>query len=512
MLNITRKGRWQVIDNEGNIVSEHNTEIEACENATNWSFSNGGKRTSLNPPAYEVVLDGIESPRDEPEPIPTPDPEPELNPDPEPSPEPDPIFDNGFTSIDISDAVLLDESATLSDIQNALNENDKVGIKAGTRYEGGLIYNRSDTVLFAHGSGPRPVFTIRSGHAMNNGTQKINKFLIQGIEFRMPEEVEDKTSLVRLRLIAKDENRWAKNIRIEDCKFVGGDDGVQIVDDWPRRKKEEGIEHLGRIEKVVIHRCIFDGQFDALDSHSIPFYIEGAVDTETIECTFVDPGIAKGKTRGEVYDETNGKHPNKRAHCIYAQSLGGTTSSKGCWFISAAAHAAQYRHGYRYFNRNVISRCALGPWFTHKFGEIKENVILDQEDIRPITDAEIAEGETITSDSRGHGFMGGSNMYRNIAARRHGLMKYYPAFADTWGKVEENYAVQWADNQKNFGYEGGKYENIGTNKTIEKDPGLPEVDEATVNMLLSRQRNEWDASKHSTDPFYDKCWEIVINI
>jgi len=54
---ITRKGRWAVVG-EGLVgdefVSQHNTDIEAVEHASNWSAANAGKVARIEPPYYDV--------------------------------------------------------------------------------------------------------------------------------------------------------------------------------------------------------------------------------------------------------------------------------------------------------------------------------------------------------------------------------------------------------------------------------------------------------------------------
>jgi len=78
---ITRKGRWAVMG-DGLLVSQHNTDIEAVESASNWSAENGGRTARIEPPYYEVKrtspegppVDPVEPPVVEPEPVDPPEP------------------------------------------------------------------------------------------------------------------------------------------------------------------------------------------------------------------------------------------------------------------------------------------------------------------------------------------------------------------------------------------------------------------------------------------------------
>ncbi|MDB4261463.1 hypothetical protein N9878_01210 [bacterium] len=77
---ITRKGRWAVVGGTS-VVSTHNTSIEACEAALNWSAANGGATARIDPPFYEAKA-SVDVVVVEPEPVPpsvpvpTPEPEP----------------------------------------------------------------------------------------------------------------------------------------------------------------------------------------------------------------------------------------------------------------------------------------------------------------------------------------------------------------------------------------------------------------------------------------------------
>lgn len=476
---ITRKGYWTVFTDDDVFISQHTEEKEAYESGANWSVANGGRVAKIKGADFEVVNSTRESVE------PTTSSSSSTTPIITPTPPPD---GGGFTEINLDAAYKVPSNATNAEIQSALDSHEIVAFPANAVYENASFrVNRRKQTIGTYGNGNRPRFIgTRDSNIFENDAREVDSWHWQGLNLYHPNPNRGDVCF-RFRLSGKD-GQYAKKLRFEDMEVEGGNTGFSIVDDWARTSGTGD----GRIDTLEVYRCIAHRQYTPDASHSIPLYVEGIDLTEVQQTVFDMAGWHLPE------------HRNKRSHCIYAQSLGGPTNVTDSWLCRAAANAVQFRIGCRDFSRNVISECSLGPWITEEFGKIEDNVLLDQVDIIPPP-----EGSSVHPDSRGHGFMGGTGFRRNIAARRHGTMKNHPAYEGIWGDNEDNYAIQWSENGKNYRIGESTYREIGTNRTIDIDPGLPVVTGALINTLTSRRLGEWDEAVHSTAPFRKECWDIV---
>lgn len=83
-LDTVRKGRWVVVDDQGQQISQHDRQDKALASAASWALDNPGKQAEILPPRYVTAYTP-----DEPTEPPT-DPDP-VDPDPVDPPDPDPI-------------------------------------------------------------------------------------------------------------------------------------------------------------------------------------------------------------------------------------------------------------------------------------------------------------------------------------------------------------------------------------------------------------------------------------
>jgi hypothetical protein len=483
-LSITTKSRWIVVlgSDHSVVISEHNQEKEAYESAANYSAEHGGVVMRVKGANFDVVSTPVVI--DQPAPS-----EPSSS-SASPSPVDPPATDGGFTVFDPEASHKVPIDATNEQIQQALNTYTDIAFPANMVVENAqFAFTRNHQNIFTYGQGNRPKF-IKANDGINNDvfkndTRTIDHLHVQGLEVFSEKGLRESNGIwIRL---SGTSGQYASHIRFEDVLVTGFNNGIAVVDDWARNNNNES-----RISQVELHGGIIHRQYASDASHSIPLYVEGVVNTDITETCFDMAGWLRPE------------HRNKRSHCIYAQQFGGPTQATDSWFLRAAANAAQFRSGCKDFSRNIVSECSLGPWITEKYGVIEDNVLLDQTDILPPP-----TGETISSESRGHGFMGGTNVRRNIATRRGGTQKNHPAYMGLYGTVENNYAIAWAENNQNFDIGGVRYENHNTNKSIEVDPGLPQVTESMIQSLTSRRLGVWDANVHSTAPFRKQCWDIV---
>lgn len=392
----------------------------------------------------------------------------------------------GFTAIDWTGAVDLPAGASEQEALAALGGHDKVRFAAGAVYEFSLVLPRSTQLVGVHGEGDRPVFKIPAGqNGVTIANSRTDEVVLQGLEVRGPPLPHLGVNQgIRLRLNGKD-GKYARRVLIEDCKVVGFDTNIEIVDDWPRVKGE--AYRPGRID-LEINRCIVHLAYGS-DSHHVGVYLEG---------------LERGVVRDTVIDHSGWRpgHPedrNKKSHNIYAQSFNGPITAEGCVFSRAAANAVQFRAGGDLIGC-VISENGLGPWLSWRPGRVEGCVLLDQVDISE-------------DEPRGHGLILTAwemTVRRNLVARRGGSLANEPGFKGIAESttLADNVAVAWQGAGLNFEVGGVLHGAIGSNRTIDADPGVPAFDADEIALRVDRARGVWGA-EYELAGFIARCWEAV---
>ena len=336
------------------------------------------------------------------------------------------------------------------DINNQINRHHKASIPAGSIIKGGIEFTSEQAIITVSGKGPRPIVQVpKDGDGLRNRTQRIYQLHVNGLAFHSTHR--DKATGINIQLNGKDDN-FAKQVEIIDCYGTGLDTTYRFVDDWAR-KQIEGTP--GRI-KLIFGLNISDKAYGS-DTHSIGLRYDGLASGSVVVNSAFDRS-------GWLVEQDR----NKRSHCIYGSAFGAPLAvCKGNVFSRAAANAAQFRSGCDRYEWNIATQCSLGPWINGGRLYVTNNVVLDQVDIGPQK-----------HEGRGHGFIISGNrptVWRNIAARRHGSMRFHPAFKGLAGNaiVRENYAVQWAADASNYEKGDRQYHTYGDSKSITIDPGVP---------------------------------------
>jgi len=380
-----------------------------------------------------------------------------------PAPTPTDPPDAGFTPIDPADALLLPKTVTASQLQDALNQHDKIGLPAGVTVKGALAAPRSTLILFAYGEGARPIIEVPEGKdGLDLTADRIEQVIIQGIEIKGPglphRGVEQG---IRLRLSSA-ANQYAKDMRVEDCKVSGFDTLIEVVDDRPR-VEGYAFQRSGRIKLAVIGCILTDAE--GSDSHSAGIYTEGL----DLGSVIADNAIARIRT----------VEPDKRSHGVYGQGHGAPTTYSGNLLHRCSAQGIQARAGGT-LTDNLVNRCGVGMFVQGNGSIVRRNVVMN--------------GVDISGDlPRGHAYQlvfGKGVIEDNLAAFNGGSTKSIPAFKDMWSpkSFERNIAVQWQDQGQNFDISGdGRYGSLGSNRTLAGDPGFAPID---IDAWLGRKRSE----------------------
>lgn len=377
------------------------------------------------------------------------------------------------------------------DINADLRSNDRVDLRGIDRIVGGLVLPREYHELVCT-EGDRPVIELADridrpedgGHAIEITHRHTHRIHISGIAAVSPHR--DQARGVRLRLSSK-AGQFARRVEIIDCDFAGFDNGIEIVDDLPRRG-EYAPGKPGRIG-LVVGLCIIT-RAHGNDSHSGGIYAEGLEYANITDTAFDQIGWLIPSDR------------NWRSHCIYAQQYNGPVHCDGLVMSRAAANALQLRAGGSLRN-SIATQCSLGPYIGGAKSVVENNVVLDQVDIQDIAGYDAYD--------RGHGLIfGGYNhtVRHNLLARRHGSLETIPALKDWHGKDDKtpdgNIAVAWAASGHNFNINGRVYTDIGTNRTVTSDPGVPHFTD--IDRYTKRRRGE---PYPGTQSFIARCWGAV---
>ena len=376
------------------------------------------------------------------------------------------------------------ETIDAEEINLELARKDRVEIPGGATIIGGLVCPGQYTELVCV-SGKRPTIEpARNQNAITFTSRHIERAHVSGIAARSDHRDGAIGIAVRLH---NHKDQYAKWVEFIDNKFANFDTGIEVVDDFPRKKEYE-TGQPGRINLIAGLNIIGPSYGD--DSHSVGMYLEG---------------LASGMFDQNAFDKSGWLVPsdkNKRSHSIYAQSFGSPIVVRGNVMSRAAANAAQLRSGGT-FETNICTECALGPFIGGRNSDVRDNVVIDQVDIQ--------EHEGYDPDDRGHGLVfGGYNhaVTYNMMARRHGSLGSIPAIkglsVSDSNMPQHNVAIDWADAGENFEINGKRFAEIGSNQTIMHDPGVPRF--IDIEKYMTRERGE--AFTPTTD-FIKRCWGAV---
>lgn len=474
----TRKGRWAVVDDGGGLVSQHNTSIEALQEAANWALSHAGRTCRVEPPAYEVVALGVQDPP--PDPSPT---------DPEEPKETGPS--EGFTELDWSGSADLPAGVSREAVQQALDRHDKVRLAAGSVIGGGLALSRPDQQLGVHGEGDRPRVEPKPGeHGLRIDITRGSAW-VQGIAVMGPADVLQKDIKgIRFQLEPSSSDRTV-TVNVEDCEVAHFDTLLHAVDNNPRVRGWPGRLAL-RARRNILHRA------RGSDNTTTGIYCEGhALGSLIEESLIADIGVPGS---ADFFDQG-----------IYNVPIGEPLMVRNNTFYRVAAMATKLEHG-GHVHDNLIVRCGMGPMISGPRGfpsgkaSMIGNVVADQVDIDP-DDPQLQRGHAYQP------FVWNMEVRSNVAMRRLGSMKRHPAYQGYPGSAnlpafKENFAYQWADDELNFEVNNRLVSEVGFNRTVAAAKGLPTREElaAVCEREMNRPRGVWYGGAL---PMIQRCREAL---
>jgi hypothetical protein len=487
-LEITRRGYYVVMTPAGDTVSQHAEIDKAIASAANWSAANEGRVATITPPSYEVasgagegggVDDADESVGDSTD---------------------EPVVGEGSG---LPDGVLkLPASATLAQVQDALDGDRPVAVAAGSVFEGALILPDADEWLGVWGEGARPVLKVPAGrHGIEVTGDRVESAVVEGWAVRGPPALQRDIQGVRVKLNSQ-AGRYVRLFELRDCVVDGFDDLVYVCDDWSRIEGEKdeagGTVPPGAPGRITfaIRDCVLINARSS-DSHAVGVYAEGTAPGSVIERTVI---WRSGWT-------ADGRDPReKRSHNVYAQELGAWVAVRDCYFLEPSAAGLMLRRGGEV--ERVVIAGAPTPvvMFGAESSRLVDVAVVDQVDI----DADAADGlrnRAVNVWDTDRFVMSGV-----VMARRRGVALNRPVVSVSAGEAvaEGNAVVSWPSGSASaFEVNGGVLDGRDGNRVIGEDPGVPSVTDELLGRLLNRQRGERWADQDTPAAFVRRAQEAV---
>ena len=459
-LNTTRKGYWQVIDDQGELIDRHSEYAQADETADNWAFAHPGREVEVLGPRYVTVYKPGSAPAPEQPAEPQPSP---------PPPEPDDPPSNTDRPTEIP----------VQQIQDLLNAGGVVDIPRGSILYGTLRVVKNNTRIISTGEGSRPIIQAAASEHGIDIAIDAGIVLIEGLDIRGDKESKSKSNGINANI--HQNTTGTLTVVVRNCEISYFDTLIHAVDSKQRQDQkglpdsEQVFGQPGRIS-LLAEDCILHNA-QGSDTHSIGVYIEGNdVDTMVRRCVF-------------AYINTD--DPRTEAHGVYVQLFGAPVTVEDCVFYRCVANGAQLRTG-GYVHRNVIIKCGMGlslqRWNPKSDSKVTHNVVLYPVDIspdQPRRDAFNLESPHLIVEY-------------NLALLPLGTANRY-AFESYWNpkSFKKNVVVGWPQDR-------AYRRSITDNLWIAEAPGLPpaEAAEAFVRLWLKRGPDQDVPGAHE---FIDLC-------
>lgn len=390
--------------------------------------------------------------------------EPAPQPTPEPTPEPEPA-PTGLVRLGTPEF----PKNTIDEIQRQLDAGNSVEVPAGSFYEGSLTIPGSTQRLGVWGEGPRPVLNVPLGkHGIEATSDYIDLVEIEEWAVYGPHELQRDWCGIRLRLNGSD-GKYAKRFIVRDCKVQGFDDLVQVVDDWAR-KQPAGTP--GRIGFRLYDSILTDAY--SSDAHGSGLYVEGlSEDSDSV-----------GNVIWRVSWTEDGRDPRtKMGHCIYAQEFGAPFPVRDTYLGEACAAGMMMRRG-GVAERVIISGCATPYVAFGSASSLTDSAIIDQRDIDP-DDPDLLRLRAVNVWS-----VPSFKMHGVVMARRHGKSLNRPVVEISGSNldIQDNVVAEWPTNIETYRIGGMVMDEEDGNRILDDATGVPEIDEAMLNRLRTRER------------------------